>query len=1059
MKSLLLLPVLAVSLTAQQGPTSITPYPIPAANLQYRSYNYMTYLDGKTYMFDGQSADATIYSNTFSSFVVANVGSATNGVTNLTWTGAANTTSGVYGCAATGNFIPNHSYAANNHDAFLVDGQGHLQRLTTNGTSGPSEPSWNHSGGTTTSGSAVWTDMGIQPPPRHPLAQWWPDPNRKRIYLVGGVCAGSDPDNYNVANLWYWDVAASQWRFAITPHTPKGFLGTYSNQDSWSTAFDQDDNIAVQYGTSASGVQKMFLYCPTDLNPLPGKLTVGQTAAGCVADDWADITATVSGGFPLAHVMTGFKYTKGGKAILFGGAQTFLDGSTTYNETWEYDIPGKKWTRLNDGSANSPPVVPSTNGAAWAVLKGQPAMAWDPAHELIWVYATTTGHFWSLDPIFGGGRWHDQGSPAGAPVCTSTAYTGCTDKMIYDEAENRLVLQAFTNASGADPNDNSTMWVTGTLTPVINGFGASTVTCIDKDGDGYGVGEGCLGPDADDDDASVHSGADVISTYGSLTAFLNRKGYWPNRIWYLATNGNDSTGAVNDPTRPYQTHTAIYNSIQPGDAIVFRGGTWTLDIYPQQGSYAGGPVYYLAYPGEAVIFSGSGATFEMVDKSWLVLDGFKMVQAGSNACLSGGTSDLNTSSKFNHNVYRHIETSHCAMWGLVATNGDEDILVEEVATHDSVAEHGIYFGSRHVPGRNVTMRRVITYKNGRTGIQWNGRVTYLYQDQILAYSNDLTGISWEEGVSRSFLRNLIAFANGGLAQGLLISNYNGNDGDGTHDCAANPNAPGSICPFDQTENLIDHITVYATQNKGYDGSDNSSSGAIMAQLQASCTTAVCRATDLGKNTYQNLALVNYGTNASADQYPPIIFGDGAAKTYFTTSRFGSIVAKQDSGGTAVFGYGAGPDQWGYAPLTCSAAANVTSVSGCRYADPQFVSAATTYSSNPAAFNLRLQSTSPATSGGSVSALLRDAAGARFASVTPAIGAYTGAAAAVVPPANSCDLNGDNVVNDADVQIAISAALGKTSCGSADLDGDGRCTVVDVQRVINAMVTGTCKVGQ
>jgi hypothetical protein len=63
----------------------------------------------------------------------------------------------------------------------------------------------------------------------------------------------------------------------------------------------------------------------------------------------------------------------------------------------------------------------------------------------------------------------------------------------------------------------------------------------------------------------------------------------------------------------------------------------------------------------------------------------------------------------------------------------------------------------------------------------------------------------------------------------------------------------------------------------------------------------------------------------------------------------------------------------------------------------------------------------------------------------------------VAPANSCDLNGDGVVNSADVQIAVSQALRVTPCGSAALNGV--CNVVDLQRIVNAANGQACKVGQ
>ncbi len=60
---------------------------------------------------------------------------------------------------------------------------------------------------------------------------------------------------------------------------------------------------------------------------------------------------------------------------------------------------------------------------------------------------------------------------------------------------------------------------------------------------------------------------------------------------------------------------------------------------------------------------------------------------------------------------------------------------------------------------------------------------------------------------------------------------------------------------------------------------------------------------------------------------------------------------------------------------------------------------------------------------------------------------------------SCDVNRDGVVNSDDVSAAINQALGVTPCGAAALQRPGQCTVVDVQRVINAVSTGNCRMGQ
>jgi hypothetical protein len=53
-----------------------------------------------------------------------------------------------------------------------------------------------------------------------------------------------------------------------------------------------------------------------------------------------------------------------------------------------------------------------------------------------------------------------------------------------------------------------------------------------------------------------------------------------------------------------------------------------------------------------------------------------------------------------------------------------------------------------------------------------------------------------------------------------------------------------------------------------------------------------------------------------------------------------------------------------------------------------------------------------------------------------------------------DLNGDNVVNAADVQIAINQALGIAPCTNGDLNNDAACNALDIQLVIGAALGGS-----
>jgi len=70
---------------------------------------------------------------------------------------------------------------------------------------------------------------------------------------------------------------------------------------------------------------------------------------------------------------------------------------------------------------------------------------------------------------------------------------------------------------------------------------------------------------------------------------------------------------------------------------------------------------------------------------------------------------------------------------------------------------------------------------------------------------------------------------------------------------------------------------------------------------------------------------------------------------------------------------------------------------------------------------------------------------------------TGVAWPSLSSGSPCDLNGDGKVDLNDVNLAVQQALGKMAC-TADLDQNGACNVIDVQRIINATITGVCRIG-
>ena len=689
-----------------------------------------------------------------------------------------------------------------------------------------------------------------------------------------------------------------------------------------------------------------------------------------------------------------------------------------------------------------------------------PGVTYDTARGVIAAYPNTGNTVYLFDPDTRVCTPHTfSGGPPAATV------SGTFGRFQYVPGLGKYVLATATV--------NDAFSFTIDATPA-NGIGSSSVFCLDRDGDGHGTGPGCSGRDADDLDATVFSSAQMLAKWSTLSAFLTHLGYSPSRIWYMSTTGNDGScvtgGAPAGIASPCLTFSRIYPNLLAGDAVIYRAGTYLEPgrITPPINGTSGHPLLFMAYPGEAVTIdttASSSSNIDIVDRSYVILDGFKLTRGLNNGCISGGTSSKTVVPPTFHNiVVRHIEANNC-IWGFIAA-GLQYVTVEDAVMHDNLlngGQHGIYIGARsNNLSSDIIIQRVISYNNGYTGIQVNGNVSNLVEDQNISFGNLIADYSWENGVHNSFFRSNVAF-NWGGSGGLVISEYDalegialcGPDGASVCVCAPIPNE-GSTCAHDQTGNLIENFTAYGT-SKASDGTDVAGVPAIAVALQNrrySCTTPTCQNANLGNNTFRNIIAVTYGIG---NHYPPIIFNDND-RPYLSTSTFKNIVVKQTdaSNGNAAIGFGLNMASYGFNAYSCAAAAALTTISNCVNADPMFRAASPANFNSPGSFDFHLDSGSPAIRAGTSLGVPRfDLVGQAFAQMPPSIGAYE----SLTPAARgACDLNGDSTVNIADVQMAINQALGQTACSNGDLQPDGQCNVLDVQRVVTAALGGPCTTG-
>jgi hypothetical protein len=685
----------------------------------------------------------------------------------------------------------------------------------------------------------------------------------------------------------------------------------------------------------------------------------------------------------------------------------------------------------------------------------EPGLAWDPSLHAIIGYVPRTAASTAADNrvlIFDPGMKTCTPVPLPGGPAASAALRGTTSapQGVYGKFNFFPALGKYVVINGS-AGDAHTFQLTATPT---YGLGASTYTCVDRDGDGYGVGPGCTGPDADDQDATVHTATQALAKWTDMPTFLQHLGYFPAHIWYVATDGG--SGTVDNAAAPFRTccgsGSATKANPAAGDAVLFRGGTYAFLATPPTGT-AGAPTILMSYPGELAEFDTAGTGFSALNLSYTVFDGFKFSANGSSAGLALGGYPANIDNSTNV-ILRHIESTR-NKWGIVA-NTFTEYIVEDSVFHDNwpstgcnSCEHGFYatnhdgytnpgdnISSRNV--KNFFVRRNLFYRNTYNGIQLNGRFSNAILEQNISYSNGIAGYSWETGVNHSTFRSNVAINN--TTHGLVLYDYDAW-------CPVyNPGGVGSTCPYSENYNLIENFSVY---NLGQDPSSGASSvNASTAVIVNNASTGT--SIDMGHNTIRNIVAV---VPDSGDHYHALEWSQASTGWPGTSTVAGIVFQKIGAGaGGSPIGYGPG-SSYGYAPYSCATAATITTISGCTNADPKFAAVGTW--DVPTAFDLRLQSSSPAIHAGtSAGAPTYDLLGNPFANPR-SLGAYE----SIARPTSPCDVNGDGVVDFQDVLAAINQALGLSACGTADLLQDGQCNMVDVQLVIVAAMGGTCAAGR
>jgi hypothetical protein len=331
---------------------------------------------------------------------------------------------------------------------------------------------------------------------------------------------------------------------------------------------------------------------------------------------------------------------------------------------------------------------------------------------------------------------------------------------------------------------------------------------FDDDRDGFGVAAP-NGPAAHDGNARTDSPASVKEKFGdpaspnggfagasidkhlrsrfAMTAPGSAKSKLS--IVYVSPDGDNSTARPDDASKPYADFDAARRWVGPGDVAVLRAGTYGgLNCDKLMGGLDK-PITVMAAPGEKVVIAGGNQTVSIRNSSHLVLDGFAITPK------PGGSGD-GLAVYFGKDIMlRNLEISGFSI-GIRGMQDLHDVTIERCVIHDNGPSHGIYLGSRDLPNSNITVRNCLIYRNGKHGLQHNGRVTNLRVEGNVIHSNGLAGVSLLEGVCKSVVRQNLIYNNS--AQGIVFFLYD-------------PTEHNGIAAFDEIDNVVENNTIWVGQ--------------------------------------------------------------------------------------------------------------------------------------------------------------------------------------------------------------------------------------------------------
>jgi len=246
------------------------------------------------------------------------------------------------------------------------------------------------------------------------------------------------------------------------------------------------------------------------------------------------------------------------------------------------------------------------------------------------------------------------------------------------------------------------------------------------------------------------------------------------QTYYVATNGNDSNPGTQD--RPWRTIQKAANSVQAGDTVYVRGGTYNESVHFKRSGQSGNPITFKNYNGEGVTVRANSWVGFHLNANWVVIDGFGVFGAGSHDIFITGA---------HYNTVQNCEFAE-AGWAGIQFGGDNGAATNNMIRNNNVHNNrheGIYLrgGLEGHPGirmSNNVIENNDIHHNGDEGIQNTATFAPPYPDGTIIRGNRVhdNGGNWGGGMAiggdNLVVENNIVYNNRGEIGGIWLADSN-----------------------------------------------------------------------------------------------------------------------------------------------------------------------------------------------------------------------------------------------------------------------------------------------